>query len=75
MAFPFCDVESDMDNLLDNDSVFGVAMHQGDDVCECTEQGNMPESAICSEPPCSTSMLSGQPILRQCLRHSEHAQR
>lgn len=41
MTFPFYDVESDMDNLLDNDSAFGVAMHQGDDVCKCTEQGNI----------------------------------
>ena len=42
MAYSFGGVESDMDNLLDNDSAFGVAMHQGDDVCECTEQMNVP---------------------------------
>lgn len=35
MAHNFCKVESDIDRLLEDDGDFGVAVHQGDDGCEC----------------------------------------
>lgn len=35
MAYGFCKLESDIDRLLEDDGAFGVAVHQGDDGCEC----------------------------------------
>lgn len=61
MAYGLFKLESDIDRLLDDDGVFGVAVHQGDEGCECNGETASLTTSV-SDLPAFAFVTGGAPF-------------